>query len=142
MILDKAKLAALGVSADPQVCCMWRAFSDDMAKPNGKPPIRRESTGLTCVPTSGVQTGTSTKTIGAVLGDEEKIESLARRAFKKALIAKWIAKTVDDINEIASRHTDLFIVSPDDLPILISYSISPTARLPADPRLAYSSRQF
>lgn len=135
--LDKAKVAAFGGSAGAQFC-MWLAFADDMAKPNSEDPIGRESTRLTCVATSGGQTDTSPefwlKTIGPLLGDEQKIESLARRDSEKARIAKWGAKTLEDANEIASRHTPLFIVSPDDPPIFMSYSMSPTAKLPTDPK--------
>jgi len=92
------------------------------------------------------QTDTSTeswlKTIGPLLGDEEEIESLAWRDSEKTFIAKWGAKTMEDANEIAIRLTALFIVSPDNPPIFISYKISSTANLTADLRLAHSSRQF
>ena len=140
--LDKDKVAAFGGSAGAQIC-MWLAFSDDMAKPDSKDPIERESTRLTCVATSGGQTTTSAefwlKTIGPLLGDKQKIESLARPFGGesdpvKARIAMWGAKTLEEANEIASRHTALSIVSPDDPPIFMSYSMSPTAKLPTDPK--------
>jgi acetyl esterase len=140
--LDKDKVAAFGGSAGAQIC-MWLAFSDDMAKPDSKDPIERESTRLTCVATSGGQTATSAefwlKTIGPLLGDKQKIESLARPFGgesdpEKARIAMWGAKTLEEANEIASRHTALSIVSPDDPPIFMSYSMSPTAKLPTDPK--------
>ena len=35
---------------------MWLAYSNDMAKPKSKDPIKRESTRLTCVATTGGQT--------------------------------------------------------------------------------------
>ena len=140
--LDKDKVAAFGGSAGAQIC-MWLAFSDDMAKPDSKDPIERESTRLTCVATSGGQTTTSAefwlKTIGPLLGDKQKIESLARPFGGesdpvKARIAMWGAKTLEEANEIASRHTALSIVSTDDPPIFMSYSMSPTAKLPTDPK--------
>ena len=140
--LDKDRVAAFGGSAGAQIC-MWLAFSDDMTKPDSKDPIERESTRLTCVATSGGQTANSAefwrKTIGPLLGDKQKVESLAR-AFdgesdpEKGRIAMWGAKTLEEANEIASRHAALSIVSPDDPPIFMSYGMSPTAKLPTDPK--------
>ena len=140
--LDKGRVAAFGGSAGAQIC-MWLAFSDDMAKPGSKDPIERESTRLTCVATSGGQTSNSAefwrKIIGPLLGDKQKVESLARPFGgesdpEKVRIAMWGAKTLAEANEIASRHAALAIVSSDDPPIFMSYGMSPTAKLPTDPK--------
>ena len=140
--IDKDKVAAFGGSAGAQIC-MWLAFTDEMAKPDSQDPIERESTRLTCVATAGGQTSNSAefwrKTIGPLLGDDRKIESLSRsfngeRDPEKARIAMWGAKTLEEANEIASRHAALNIVSADDPPIFMSYGMSPTDKLPDDPK--------
>ncbi len=139
--IDKERVAAFGGSAGAQIC-MWLAFSDDMAKPESKDPIERESTRLTCVATAGGQTSNSAefwrKTIGPLLGDKQKIESLSRPFGgesdpEKVRIAMWGAKTLEEANATAARHAALSIVSPDDPPIFMSYGMSPTAKLPTDP---------
>lgn len=140
--IDKERLAAFGGSAGAQIC-MWLAFTDDMANANSTDPIERESTRLTCVATAGGQTSNSAefwqKTIGPLLGEDREIESLARsfngeREPDKARIAMWGAKTLEEANEIASRHAALNIVSADDPPIFMSYGMSPTDKLPSDPK--------
>ena len=138
--IDKDRVAAFGGSAGAQIC-MWLAFSDEMAKPDSKDPLERESTRLTCVATSGGQTSNSAefwrKTIGPLLGDKP-IDTLSRpfdgeRDPEKAHLLKWGAKTMEEANKIAARHSALSIVSPDDPPIFMSYGMSPTAKLPTDP---------
>ena len=51
---------------------------------------------------------------------------------QKARIARWGATTVQEANEIASRHSALSIVSKDDPPIFMSYGMPPTAKPPTD----------
>jgi hypothetical protein len=140
--IDKDKVAAFGGSAGAQIC-MWLAFTDEMAKPDSPDPIERESTRLTCVATAGGQTSNGIdfwrKTIGPLLGDNRKIESLSRplgneRDPEKARIAMWGAKTLEEANKIAALHSALDIVSADDPPIFMSYGMSPTAKLPSDPK--------
>jgi hypothetical protein len=46
----------------------------------------------------------------------------------------WGARTLEEANEIAARHSALDIVSADDPPIFMSYGMSPTAKLPSDPK--------
>ena len=140
--LDKDKVAAFGGSAGAQIC-MWLAFSDEMAKPNSSDPVERQSTRLTCVATTGGQTSNGSefwsKTIGPLLGDNRTLASLSRPVGKerdpeKARIAMWGAKTLEEANRIAARHSALDIVSADDPPIFMSYGMSPTAKLPSDPK--------
>jgi len=47
-------------------------------------------------------------------------------------VAKWGAKTLEQANEIASRHSAIDIISADAPPIFMSYGMSPTAELPSD----------
>jgi hypothetical protein len=46
----------------------------------------------------------------------------------------WGAKTLEEANKIAARHSALDIVSADDPPIFMSYGMSPTDKLPSDPK--------
>jgi len=140
--INKERVAAFGGSAGAQIC-MWLAFTDDMAKPDSKDPIERESTRLTCVATAGGQTSNSAefwrKTIGPLLSEDKDFESLAQpfngeRDPEKIRMAMWGAKTLEEANEIASRHAALNIVSADDPPIFMSYGMSPTEKLPSDPK--------
>ncbi|TWT81322.1 acetyl esterase [Planctomycetes bacterium CA13] len=140
--INKNKVAAFGGSAGAQIC-MWLAFSDEMAKPDSLDPIERESTRLTCVATAGGQTSNGvefwSKTIGPLLGENKKIESLSlplngESDPKKVRMAMWGAKTLGEANEIAFRHSALDIVSADDPPIFMSYGMSPTDKMPTDPK--------
>lgn len=139
--IDKDRVAAFGGSAGAQIC-MWLAFSDDMADPDSKDPVERESTRLTCVATSGGQTSNGTEfwreIIGPLLGGKQ-IESLSRPFGgetdpEKAHIAKWGAKTLEEANETAKSCSAISIISPDDPPIFMSYGMPPTAKLPTDPK--------
>jgi acetyl esterase len=140
--IDKDRIAAFGGSAGAQIC-MWLAFSDDMADPENKNLIERESTRLTCVATKGGQTTNDIEfwrnRIGPLLGDKQELESLSRPLGKesdpeKVRIATWGARTLEEANEIAKRHSALSIISPDDPPIFMSYGMSPSDKLPSDPR--------
>lgn len=140
--IDKKRVAAFGGSAGAQIC-MWLAYSDEMAKPDSPDAIERESTRLTCVATAGGQTSNGIefwrKTIGPLLGENKKLESLSlpqngERDPQKIRIATWGAKTLEEANAIAARHSALDIVSADDPPIFMSYGMSPDAELPGDPR--------
>lgn len=138
--LDKSRVAAFGGSAGAQIC-MWLAYSDDMAKPKSKDRIERESTRLTCVATTGGQTTLDVNfwqdKIATLLGPKTDAGSLFPslgniKDPQKARIARWGAKTVQEANDIASRHSALSILSKDDPPIFMSYGMPPTAKPPTN----------
>ena len=140
--IDKERVAAFGGSAGAQIC-MWLAFSDEMAEPDSKDPIERESTRLTCVATSGGQTTNSAtfwkNLFTSLLGPDIASKALARPLGditdpEQARIAQWGAQTLEEANEVAARHSALDIVSADDPPIFMSYGMSPTDKLPSDPK--------
>lgn len=140
--INNDRVAAFGGSAGAQIC-MWLAYSDEMAKPDSADPIEQESTRLTCVATTGGQTSNGIdfwrKMIAPLLRENRTIESLAQplngeRDPEKVRMATWGAKTLPDANEMAARHSALDIVSADDPPIFMSYGMSPTAKLPSDPK--------
>ena len=138
--IDKERVAAFGGSAGAQIC-MWLAFSDEMANPESKDPIERESTRLTCVATSGGQTTNDSEfwqnKIATLLGPNTDVKTLSRplgniKDPEKAHLAKWGAKTPDEVKEIARRYSAVSIVSADDPPIFMSYGMKPAVKPPTD----------
>ena len=136
--IDKSRVAAFGGSAGAQIC-MWLAYSDEMAKPQSKDPIERESTRLTCVATMGGQTTNEIEfwkeMITGLMGSEIKTEGLVRPLGglvdpEKVRMATWGSKTLDKANKKAARHSALNLVSEDDPPIFMSYGMAPSAKPP------------
>ena len=120
---------------------MWLAFSDDMAKPKSKDPIKRESTRLTCVATNGGQTTNKTEfwkeMITDLMGSQIEAESFVRPLGtlvdpEKVRMATWGASSLEEASQIASRHSALSLISKDDPPIFMTYGMDPSAKPPSD----------
>ncbi len=62
--LDKKRIGATGGSAGG-CSSLWLAFHDDMADPNSKDPVARESTRLYCAAVNGAQTSLDPKELRA-----------------------------------------------------------------------------
>lgn len=138
--IDKEHVAAFGGSAGAQIC-MWLAYSDEMARPDSEDPVERESTRLTCVATSGGQTTNSAtywkNLFTLLLGPDIDTKAFARPVGditdpEQARIAQWGAQTLEEAEEIASRHSALSLISADDPPIFMSYGMTPTASPPTN----------
>ena len=138
--IDKSRVAAFGGSAGAQIC-MWLAYSDDMVKPKSKDPIKRESTRLTCVATTGGQTTNQTefwkKMITDVMGSKIEAEGFVRPLGglvdpEKVRMATWGASTLEEMNQTLSRHSALSLISEEDPPIFMSYGMDPSAKPPSD----------
>ena len=138
--IDKSRVAAFGGSAGAQIC-MWLAYSDDMAKPKSKDPIKRESTRLTCVATTGGQTTNQTEfwkeMITDIMGSKIEAEGFVRPLDglvdpEKIRMATWGASTLEEMNQTLSRHSALSLISEDDPPIFMSYGMDPSAKPPSD----------
>ena len=138
--IDKERIAAFGGSAGAQIC-MWLAYSDEMANPDSEDPIERESTRLTCVATRGGQTTNSAEywknLFTSLLGPNIDTNGFSRPLGditdpEQARIAMWGAKTLEEAEGIASRHSALSLISADDPPIFMSYFMSPTAKPPTE----------
>jgi acetyl esterase len=138
--LDKSRVAAFGGSAGAQIC-MWLAYSDDMAKPKSKDPIKRESTRLTCVATTGGQTTNQTEfwkeMITDIMGHKIEAEGFVRSLGRlvdpeKIRMATWGASSLEEASRIASQHSALSIISKDDPPIFMTYGMDPPAKPPSD----------
>lgn len=138
--IDKSRVAAFGGSAGAQIC-MWLAYSDDMAKAKSKNPIERESTRLTCVATTGGQTTTQTdfwkEMIADIMGPKIEAEGFVRPLGglvdpEKVRMATWGASSLEEMNQILSRHSALSLISEDDPPIFMTYGMDPSAKPPSD----------
>jgi hypothetical protein len=138
--IDKSRVAAFGGSAGAQIC-MWLAFSDDMAKPKSKDPIKRESTRLTCVATSGGQTTNKTEfwkeMIADIMGSQIDAQGFVRPLDglvdpEKVRMATWGASSLEEASRIASLYSALSIISKDDPPIFMTYSMDRSAKPPSD----------
>ena len=138
--LDKSRVAAFGGSAGAQIC-MWLAYSDDMAKPKSKDPIKRESTRLTCVATTGGQTTNKTEfwkeMITDIMGSKIDAEGFVRPLDglvdpEKVRMATWGASSLEEASRIASQHSALSLISEDDPPIFMTYGMDPSAKPPTD----------
>ena len=140
--IDKDRIAVFGNSAGAQIC-MWLAFSNDMANPESKNLIERESTRLACVATHIGQTTNDVdfwvELIEKHLGDKYGPEFIAKNFGDKNKseqnrIATYGAETIDEANETAKSLSALSLVSADDPPIFMSYFMSPDAEVPGDPK--------
>jgi hypothetical protein len=138
--IDQSRVAAFGGSAGAQIC-MWLAYSNDMAKPKSKDPIKRESTRLTCVATTGGQTTNKSefwkKMITDIMGSKIEAEGFVRPLGglvdpEKVRMATWGASSLEEMNQTLSRHSALSLISEDDPPIFMSYGMDPSAKPPSD----------
>ena len=123
--IDKARVGAFGGSAGAQIC-MWLAFHDEMADPTSSDPVRRESSRLTCVATSGGQTTMDfdwwMKWIpGYDKPHRERVESFGDI-------------TDDKLKDILKDISALSIISDDDVPIFMSYGMKPDDPVPSGAR--------
>lgn len=123
--IDKSRIGATGGSAGA-CSSLWLAFHDDLADPKSSDPVKRESTRLTCAAVIGAQTtldpqqmkewtpnsryGGHAFGIVGPKGDNPFDLFLARRDE----ILPWI-------NEYSPYH----LVTSDDPPIYLSYSVAP-----------------
>ncbi len=137
--IDKTRVAVFGGSAGAQVC-MWIAYSDDMAQPNSKDPVERESTRVTCLATAGGQTSMEQdfleKHMRPILGDKYSLEkalgagSLEQQ--NKSQEARWKVPTRKEATAKIKEHSALFLISADDPPIFMSYGMAPDAKVPSE----------
>ncbi|MFB3829256.1 MAG: alpha/beta hydrolase [Bryobacteraceae bacterium] len=122
--IDKTKVAAFGGSAGAQLC-MYLAFHDDMADPASRDPVRRESTRLAFVATSGGQT---TRDVGwwiQNLPGYTEAHRPEQEFFGSA--------DPDKIRSIVADISALSLISADDPPIYMTYNMRPDDPPPADP---------
>lgn len=129
--VDKTRAAAFGGSAGA-ITSMYLAFHDDMADPRSDDPIARESTRLTCVATSAGQTTLDTKWWAENVPGWPKDEGVKAdgHAYRR-----WGCAEAD-FPALIAEGSALNLISSDDPPIYMSYSMRPDDPVPTDRREA------
>lgn len=131
--INKNKIGVFGGSAGAQIC-MWLAFSDEMAEPASKNPIKRESTRISCVATKGGQTTMESsfwlEHIGKYAPGQERVFNGRDR------LQTFGVKTLEEADELAKTISALNLITADDPPIYMQYGMSPDATVPSNNRKA------
>lgn len=109
--LDKARVGGFGASAGAQLV-MYLAFHDDLADPKSSDPIARESSRLACVAPSRGQTSMASRP------RTPEVFGTADDAATKKIIA--------DIAAVS-------LISKDDPPVFMRYSMAPDDRTKTNP---------
>lgn len=121
--IDKTRIGGFGGSAGAQLV-MYLAFHDDRADPKNTDPLKRESTRLCCVATNGGQITMDliwwSKHIPQASNPTHNIRNMFGASSDDELAGK--------VNAVAA----LKLISKDDPPIFMSYSMPPDAAVPED----------
>ncbi len=116
--IDPDRIAASGSSAGAGIA-LWVGFHDDVADPESKDPIARESSRVTCVATDGAQTSYDPRFIKALIGG---------RAHEHSALRSFFGITSDTDLESPRAHrlyvdaSPLNHVTPGDPPVLLFYA--------------------
>jgi acetyl esterase/lipase len=121
--VDPDRFAAFGGSAGAQIC-MWLAFHDDMADSASDNPVFRESSRLTCVATFGGQTTMDFDWWRQWIPGYDRPHRDPREVFGD--LPRTEQKSL--IHELAA----IDLLSADDPPIFMQYSMSPDDAVPED----------
>ncbi len=127
--LDKRKVGAFGGSAGAQLCT-YLAFHDEMADPKSADPVKRESTRLTSVATTGGQTTMDFDWWTKNIPGYDKLHKDPLETFGVKTKAEYLAR--------AKEVSALSLVSKDDPPLFMSYGMAPGDPVPEDPAKAQS----
>jgi len=126
--IDKKRIAATGGSAGG-CSSLWLAFHDDMADPDSKDPIARESTRLYCAAVNGAQTSLDPRELrewmpnysyGAHAFGLPNFQSLIDNREK---VLKWI-----------KEYSPMELVTKDDPPIGLFYGGDKDAKVGDSPK--------
>lgn len=119
--LDKQRVGATGGSAGG-CSSLWLAFHDDLAKPDSKDPVARESTRLYCAAVVGAQTTLDPLPLKEWMPNYKYgahafgLKSFPELHEKRSQVAKWI-----------EAYSPMSHVSKDDPPIFLTY---PSQKVP------------
>ncbi|MCB1120787.1 MAG: alpha/beta hydrolase [Verrucomicrobiae bacterium] len=117
--INKIRIGAAGGSAGA-CSSLWLAFHDDMANPDSKDPVARESTRLWCAAVNGPQT---------TLDPKQMVEwtpnsRYGGHAFGKKNFAQFLAERESILPWIA-EYSPYALVTPDDPPVYCFFSAPP-----------------
>jgi len=125
--IDKKRIGAFGGSAGAQIC-MWLAFHDEMADPQSRDPLKRESSRLTCVATNGGQTTMNVAWWKKWVPGYGEPHRSPNEVFGDV--------TDEELGRIVADISALSLITKDDPPIFMSYGMAPDAPAPGDPARA------
>ncbi len=128
--LDPTRVGAFGGSAGGQIC-LWLAFHDDMADPTSEIPPKRQSTRLTCVAIKGTQTTMDFNWWLQWIPGYTQPHRPSEAYFGKI--------SEDRKRRIVRDISALNLVSADDPPTFMRYSMKPDAKPPSR---AFAARQW
>ena len=117
--IDKARIGAAGGSAGA-CSSLWLAFHDDLADPNSKDPVARESTRLWCAAVIGAQTTLDPKQMKEWTPNSR----YGGHAFGRHNFAAFLADREKILPWIA-EYSPYALVTKDDPSVYLSYSRPP-----------------
>lgn len=117
--IDKARIGAAGGSAGA-CSSLWLAYHDDMADPDSKDAVARESTRLFCAAVVGAQTTLDPKQMFEWTPNSR----YGGHAFGKKGFKQFLAERESILPWIA-EYSPYALVTKDDPPVFISYSQPP-----------------
>jgi acetyl esterase/lipase len=126
--LDKKRIGATGGSAGG-CSSLWLAFHDDLADPNSKDPIARESTRLYCAAVNGAQTSLDPKELREWMPNY----GYGAHAFGLASFQELIDKR-ENVLKWINEYSPIVHVTRDDPPIGLFYTGDKDAKVGDSPK--------
>jgi len=117
--IDKERIGAAGGSAGA-CSSLWLAFHDDLAKPDSKDPVARESTRLWCAAVRGAQTTLDPKQMKEWTPNSR----YGGHAFGLKPFDKFLANR-DSIKEWIAEYSPYANVTKGDPPVYLTYNTPP-----------------
>lgn len=117
--VDKKRIGAAGGSAGA-CSSLWVAFHDDLAKPDSKDPVARESTRLWCAAVTGAQTSLDPQQMKAWTPNSR----YGGHAFGLSPFAQFLAKRESILPWIA-EYSPYALASAGDPPVYLIYGAPP-----------------
>lgn len=117
--LDKGRVACFGGSAGA-VSSLWLAFHDDMAEPNAKDPVLRESTRLTCAGATNAPTTVDKRIMDEWFG----MKVVAHKALYPFFGLKEESEEAlysEDVRRQAAEASPVNHLTKDDPPVFLDY---------------------
>jgi len=120
--LNPERFGAWGGSAGAQLC-MYLAFHDEMADPESRDPVARESTRLHCISINGGQTTMDLDLFEAwIPGYTEP---------HRTTVEYFGEQSEDDLKKLLTDVSAIDLLSADDPPIYMTYRMRPGDPVPA-----------
>ncbi len=126
--LDKKRIGATGDSAGG-CSSLWLAFHDNMAQPDSKDPVARESTRLYCAAVNGAQTSLDPRQLREWMPNYY----YGAHAFGMPTLDE-VEKNRDKVQKWIKEYSPIELVSKDDPPVALFYGGDKNARKGDSPK--------